>query len=167
MNLNPLLVCWFGSLKYLFLLKHPLNASYYRIRISSMALVSYSDSDNPTGDPKHKIKGNSGTKCAIQSLKRKMIDSEGSTLPPLPDAFHDLYPSAKRKSNQDDPSLHSGRQRLTPHVEGSWPTHVYLECEPPGWGIAPCRNELELTERRASCKGRNRKIGKSACGDEP
>lgn len=96
-----------------------------------MALVSYSDSDNSADDQAQDIIAEAGPERITQSLKRKHVDSQNLALPPLPDSFHDLYPSAKRKNNQDDPRLHSGRQRLTPHVEGNWPTHVYIECEPP------------------------------------
>jgi hypothetical protein len=39
-----------------------------------------------------------------------------------------LYASSIRVSVRDDPSLHGGRKRVIPHVEGNWPTHIYLEC---------------------------------------
>ena len=91
-----------------------------------MPLVEYSDSessDGPQSDQTHLKDQRS------QAVKRKHSSTSDSILPPLPDIFHDLYASTVRVSNQDDPTLHGGRQRVTPHVEGNWPTHVYLECE--------------------------------------
>ena len=91
-----------------------------------MLLVEYSDSDNSDTlqpDQKHnEIK-------SPQGVKRKHSASSLSTLPPLPGKFHDLYASTARVSNHDDPTLHGGRLRVKPHVEGNWPTHVYVECE--------------------------------------
>ncbi|KAI9835725.1 MAG: hypothetical protein M1819_001902 [Sarea resinae] len=97
-----------------------------------MALVDYSDSEESEAPSLP-----SATKAKIanqRQLKRKhdrLSPSDISTdLPPLPAAFHDLYASNTRVSTQDDPSLHGGRKRITPHVEGNWPTHLYLEWYP-------------------------------------
>ena len=93
---------------------------------SDMPLVDYSSSENSesSGAEETGIQSNSH-----QRLKRKRDTSPQSHLPPLPDTFHDLYASTARVSEQDDPSLHGGRQRVTPHVEGNWPTHIYIECK--------------------------------------
>lgn len=87
-------------------------------------LVNYSDSDDADDHPVLAPKG--------RNLKRKAdgLDNDAvSDLPPLPATFHDLYASTTRASSQDDPNMHGGRQRVIPHVEGHWPTHVYLECK--------------------------------------
>ncbi|CZT46938.1 uncharacterized protein RSE6_07452 [Rhynchosporium secalis] len=86
-----------------------------------MALVDYPSSDEEvdTSD----CKANKDT-----NLKRKPDPS--SSLPPLPSGFHDLYASATRVSVRDDPSLHEGRKRVIPHIEGNWPTHIYIEWYP-------------------------------------
>lgn len=92
----------------------------------AMVLVDYSDSessDSPQPDQTHSKSQSS------RGIKRKHCSTAEPTLPPLPDSFHNLYASTARISNQDDPTLHAGRQRVTPHVEGNWPTHVYIECE--------------------------------------
>ncbi|KAL4752115.1 hypothetical protein BDW72DRAFT_172047 [Aspergillus terricola var. indicus] len=95
-----------------------------------MALVQYSDSesDSEKETPPRKIK-----KPSKDFLSR----NPASTLPPLPASFHDLYASSVKVSVRDDPSLHGGRKRVIPHVEGNWPTHIYLE-----W--YPSKEELEL-----------------------
>jgi hypothetical protein len=85
-----------------------------------MALVDYSssDEDGSTSAKDH----------PAPNLKRKRDDETSSDLPPLPSKFHDLYASTTRISTRDDPSLHGGRKRVIPHIEGNWPTHLYIEC---------------------------------------
>ena len=92
-----------------------------------MPLVDYSDSETSEPTPP-KPPQNKGTERKRINAPQK--DQEPS-LPPLPSTFHDLYASTTRVSSQDDPTLHGGRQRVTPHIEGSWPTHVYIECKSP------------------------------------
>ncbi|KAL4883743.1 U6 snRNA phosphodiesterase Usb1 [Aspergillus karnatakaensis] len=94
-----------------------------------MALVQYSssESDSEQDAPPRKINKQSHASKSQQQ----------TSLPPLPASFHDLYTSSTRVSVRDDPSLHGGRKRAIPHVEGNWPTHVYLE-----W--YPSRDELKI-----------------------
>ena len=83
-----------------------------------MALVEYSDSEDediPHPQP--------------PPAKKRKLSSAPTELPPLPASFLDQYSSTVRTSVQDDPALHGGRGRVTPHVEGHWPTHVYVECK--------------------------------------
>lgn len=91
-----------------------------------MALVQYSDSDSDSDDSQHL----STARPAKKVRHNPPTDKQHTpSLPPLPTAFHDLYASSARVSVIDDPSLHGGRKRVIPHVEGNWPTHVYLECK--------------------------------------
>ena len=84
-----------------------------------MGLVDYpsSDEDDANEVVEHAAK------------KRKVSEGGVNRLPPLPSTFLDQYSSTVRTSAQDDPSIHGGRKRVTGHVEGNWPTHVYLECK--------------------------------------
>lgn len=76
-------------------------------------LVDYSDSDT------------SDVEAEPPAKLRKTNDSG---LPPLPSRFHDLYAVPPRMAKDDDPALHGGRKRAIPHVQGNWPTHVFIEC---------------------------------------
>jgi hypothetical protein len=87
-----------------------------------MGLVEYSDSSTDS-DPEESLPPKKKQRTSNDAIKQK--------LPALPTAFHDLYASSTRVSVRDDPNLHGGRKRVIPHVEGNWPTHIYLECNPP------------------------------------
>jgi hypothetical protein len=95
-----------------------------------MALVAYSDSDSDLAFDDDEAAPRANKKARLDTaspVKRPPTDL--SSLPPLPGTFHDLYASTTRVSVKDDPSLHGGRRRVIPHVEGNWPTHLYLECK--------------------------------------
>jgi U6 snRNA phosphodiesterase len=94
---------------------------FSRIYFRPMPLVSYSSSSESDSQP------------TVRKRKRIQTAPQASgvssaALPPLPSSFHDLYATAVRPSASDDPSLHGGRKRTIPHIEGNWPTHVYIEC---------------------------------------
>ncbi|KAE9368409.1 hypothetical protein N431DRAFT_381813 [Stipitochalara longipes BDJ] len=100
-----------------------------------MALVDYSSSDEDTEAKKEAL----AKDLPVPNLKRKR-DETSSDLPPLPSKFHDLYASTARVSTRDDPSLHAGRKRVTPHIEGNWPTHIYVEWYPSTAECVPLTN---------------------------
>lgn len=92
-----------------------------------MALVPYSDSEDE--DIETAPPGAEGANTDRPKKRKLSMNKAGGELPPLPAAFHNLYASNVRTSSSDDPSLHGGRKRHIPHVEGNWPSHVYLECK--------------------------------------
>ncbi|KAJ9233297.1 hypothetical protein DTO169E5_7108 [Paecilomyces variotii] len=102
-----------------------------------MALVQYSDSESDTDDRRSSSASPPRPAKRLRQDSRPSNPKETSSLPALPANFHDLYASSTRVSVKDDPSLHGGRKRVIPHVEGNWPTHLYLE-----W--YPSKSELDI-----------------------
>lgn len=95
----------------------------------TMALVQYPDSDSDEPDKTHATAAHPLKSVPTVARKRKLSSSAQDDLPPLPAAFHDLYTTNARIGTSDNPELHGGRKRAVPHVEGNWPSHVYLECK--------------------------------------
>jgi hypothetical protein len=81
--------------------------------------------DNDSDAPPNKKRRTSSSLAAISPPAPKIA----SSLPALPASFRDMYSSTVRTTTQDDPALHAGRQRATPHLVGNWPTHISLECK--------------------------------------
>lgn len=94
-----------------------------------MPLVEYpSSGEDSVCDSSSSKVGVSTSIPSPKKRKRGEIKPVKHTLPPLPPAFHNLFVTAPRTHPSDDPALHGGRSRQVPHVEGNWPTHIYLEC---------------------------------------
>ncbi|KAL4872268.1 hypothetical protein BDV12DRAFT_162618 [Aspergillus spectabilis] len=105
-----------------------------------MALVQYSDSES-----------DSGQETLPRKISKQSYDANSNrpnaSLPPLPVSFYDLYASSIRVSVRDDPSLHGGRKRVIPHIEGNWPTHIYLEWYPSKEELGVLENIIIQAER--------------------
>ncbi|QPC78255.1 hypothetical protein HYE68_009007 [Fusarium pseudograminearum] len=94
-----------------------------------MALVDYSSSGSESEPDTQPVKRRKAVDGSSRSTDGDSA-AGASSMPPLPDTFHDLYASTVRQSVVDDPSLHQGRKRHIPHVVGKWPSHVYTEWHP-------------------------------------
>jgi len=76
---------------------------------------------------KRKRTANSDDENATPSQgKTRKQDHDRSDSPAFPTGYHDLVTTTPHTFH--DPTLHGGRKRQTPHVEGNWPSHVYLLC---------------------------------------
>lgn len=124
-----------------------------------MSLVTYSDSEDDTDETSNQV-NKPGSKSTAHSTgpKRKRIDEDESQPrskpPPLPSGFTTLYASTVRSSTSDDPALHSGRKRQIPHVEGNWPSFVYLEWLPSPKDLASLEDVIaRIAEGHASISG--------------
>ncbi|KAF2025217.1 hypothetical protein EK21DRAFT_76950 [Setomelanomma holmii] len=94
-----------------------------------MPLVQYPNSESDEADSWEAKPAQPCPTTSKVALKRKRVEAT-QELPPLPSAFFDCYATNARVSTSDNPSLHGGRKRAIPHVEGNWPSHVYLEWIP-------------------------------------
>lgn len=100
-----------------------------------MGLVDYSSSDNDSdaSQDEHTQPPAKKPRTSIATPKTPSISPstpKPNDLPPLPSSFHNLYATTVRPFTADLPSLHQGRKRLIPHIEGNWPSHIYVEWHP-------------------------------------
>ncbi|KAH9873795.1 hypothetical protein IAQ61_004422 [Plenodomus lingam] len=94
-----------------------------------MPLVAYPDSESDEDDKSNTVLAQPAQPVSKSAAVKRKHSGEHN-LPPLPATFHDLYSTNARVSTSDNPSLHGGRKRAVPHVQGNWPSHVYLEWIP-------------------------------------
>ncbi|KAF9167313.1 poly(U)-specific 3'-to-5' RNA exonuclease [Actinomortierella ambigua] len=88
--------------------------------VSSNAIASLSKSE-----PEVVKNGKKRTRedSDVQNISKK--GKSKPSLPPLPTALRGLF--QERERAPDDPSLHQGRTRSKPHVDGIWATTVYID----------------------------------------
>jgi len=119
-----------------------------------MPLVDYSDSDSEGASQKidsSTTKPEDRLRTEQQACHRRKHDNftqdvtsieTANTLPSPPLSFYSLYATNVRANISDDPELHAGRKRQMPHIEGNWPTHIYLECKSASYLRAILTEEL-------------------------
>ncbi|KAK9719974.1 poly(U)-specific 3'-to-5' RNA exonuclease [Basidiobolus ranarum] len=95
-------------------------------------LVDYGSSSESESEANTQSLNTIDKKVTVNDSKLKRKDREEAEvelgkkkLPPLPSEFLDLFKEKTRES--DNPSLHEGRLRTTPHVVGNWATYVYID----------------------------------------
>lgn len=110
-------------------------------------LVEYSSSDSSAeddADDDNNVLPHNETKPLARRLENSQHDAKAQTTrvkrpktanadhrvkpPPLPREFMDLYTNNPKVSA--DSGLHEGRVRVIPHIEGAWPSHVFVEWIP-------------------------------------
>ncbi|KAH9824819.1 U6 snRNA phosphodiesterase Usb1 [Melampsora americana] len=69
----------------------------------------------------------------------------------LPPPSFSSKPNAKPPP-VDDPALHQGRKRTKEHVEGDWPTHIYLSIDLPKEIKSILSNIIDDTSKESSLK---------------
>lgn len=111
-----------------------------------MPLVEYPDSDSEDNDKQPEDRDRNDQPQAQQAHKRKRdednndndsVTAQTKPAPILPTSFLNLYATNTRTATTDDPTLHGGRQRQTPHMTGHWPSHIYLD-----WPLSPPQSKL-------------------------
>lgn len=103
--------------------------------VQTMSLVTYSDSDDESDQTELITPDRHVYLPSADGPKRKRSNDDqpgriSKPPPPLPTSLTNLYASNVRSSTYDSPTLHQGRKRQIPHVEGNWPSFVYLEWLP-------------------------------------
>ncbi|KAJ1980178.1 poly(U)-specific 3'-to-5' RNA exonuclease [Dimargaris cristalligena] len=102
------------------------------------SLVNYSSSSSSDADIDIEEQIGRSSPCSSRLPNTVTSDCQSKTpvgekrkfgLPvALPSTFLALFPD--KRARRDNPADHQDRVRTTPHVEGNWATHVYIEVQP-------------------------------------
>ena len=108
-----------------------------QMRDSHATVVGKEDLPKNVDDKKANI-------SVFSAKKKKRLKKNEQKPLPLPLAIEGMFQDGTKKSNKRD---HQGRKRTFEHVEGNWPTYVYI----------PVFDNNELTEIQDSILGRLKK----------